>query len=230
MRDQIYKDRHTKIADFAFDQSVVEVFPDMIGRSIPGYETLISISGLLVTKDLAADGRVYDLGCSLGASTQVILDQCPHKDIEIIAVDNSKEMINQAKQNIKDTRVNFVLEDVLNVPIHSANAVVCNFILQFLAKDQRVAFLEKIFQGMESGATLIVSEKIDSPEYISTHEDWKKTKGYSDLEIEQKRSALEKVMLIDSESDHLQRFKSVGFTEIAQWYRCLNWASYLLRK
>ena len=67
MRDQIYKDRHTKISDFAFDQSVVDVFPDMIGRSIPGYETLISISGLLVTKDLAADGRVYDLGCSLGA-------------------------------------------------------------------------------------------------------------------------------------------------------------------
>ena len=98
MRDQIYKDRHTKIADFAFDQSVVDVFPDMIGRSIPGYETLISISGLLVTKDLAADGRVYDLGCSLGASTQVILDRCPHKDIEIIAVDNSKEMINQAKK------------------------------------------------------------------------------------------------------------------------------------
>ena len=146
MRDQIYKDKHTKIADFAFDQSVVDVFPDMIGRSIPGYETLISISGLLVTKDLAADGRVYDLGCSLGASTQVILDQCPHKDIEIIAVDNSKEMINQAKQNIKDPRVNFVLEDVLNVPIRSANAVVCNFILQFLAKDQRVTFLEKIFQ------------------------------------------------------------------------------------
>ena len=149
MRDQIYKDKHTKIADFAFDQSVVDVFPDMIGRSIPGYETLISISGLLVTKDLAADGRVYDLGCSLGASTQVILDQCPHKDIEIIAVDNSKEMINQAKKNIKDPRVNFVLEDVLNVPIRSANAVVCNFILQFLAKDQRVTFLEKIFQGME---------------------------------------------------------------------------------
>jgi len=37
-------------------------------------------------------------------------------------------------------------------------------------------------------------------------------------------------MLIDSESDHLQRFKSVGFKEIAQWYRCLNWASYFLRK
>ena len=83
---------------------------------------------------------------------------------------------------------------------------------------------------MESGATLIVSEKIDSPEYISTHEAWKKINGYSDLEIEQKRSALEKVMLIDSESDHLQRFKSVGFKEITQWYRCLNWASYLLRK
>ena len=139
-------------------------------------------------------------------------------------------MINQAKKNIKDPRVNFVLEDVLNVPIRSANAVVCNFILQFLAKDQRVTLLEKIFQGMESGATLIVSEKIDSPEYISTHEAWKKINGYSDLEIEQKRSALEKVMLIDSESDHLQRFKSVGFKEIAQWYRCLNWASYLLRK
>ena len=99
MRDQIYKDKHTKIADFTFDQSVVDVFPDMIGRSIPGYETLISISGLLVTKDLAADGRVYDLGCSLGASTQVILDQCPHKDIEIIADDQPGQTKHQRPQS-----------------------------------------------------------------------------------------------------------------------------------
>ena len=42
MRDQIYSASQEQVKDFTFDKTVVEVFPDMIQRSVPGYSTIIS--------------------------------------------------------------------------------------------------------------------------------------------------------------------------------------------
>ena len=230
MKDHIFKQKHKSISDFAFDEAVVNVFPDMIKRSIPGYDTMIAMTGLLVSKKLKNKGLVYDLGCSLGASTKAILDQCPGDQINVIAVDNSKDMIERAKENIQDQRAQFVLSDVLETEINSADAIVGNFIMQFLPQEARRSFLEKIYAGMNSGAILVISEKVDNSTYIPIHEDWKKANGYSNLEVEQKRQSLENVMHVDTESTHLKRFKSVGFSTAQQWFRCLNWASFLVYK
>ena len=230
MKDRIFELKQKHISDFAFDEAVVNVFPDMIRRSIPGYETMISLTGLLIATKLKSPGLVYDLGCSLGASTMAILDQYPENEIRVIAVDNSKDMIKRARENVKDRRAQFVLEDVLKTDIDSADAVVCNFIMQFLPQDARQSFLKKIHAGMNSGAVLIVSEKIDDSTYVPVHEDWKRANGYSNLEVEQKRQSLENIMHIDSESTHLKRFESIGFSAIQQWFRCLNWASFLMCK
>ncbi len=230
MKDHIFEQKHKIISDFTFDEAVVNVFPDMIKRSIPGYDTMISMTGLLVAKKLKNKGLAYDLGCSLGASTMAILDQCPGDQINVIAVDNSKDMIERARKNVKDQRAQFVLNDVLETDIDSADAVVGNFILQFLPQKARRAFLEKIYAGMNAGAILVISEKVDDSTYIPIHEDWKKDNGYSNLEVEQKRQSLENVMHVDTESTHLKRFKSVGFSSAQQWFRCLNWASFFMYK
>ena len=230
MKDRIFENKQVTISNFTFDDAVVSVFPDMIKRSIPGYETMISMTGMLVATKIKSAARVYDLGCSLGASASAILDQNHSNNLEIIAVDNSKDMIEKAKDQVTDPRVKFVLDDVLNINIESADAVVCNFIMQFLPPERRLSFLEKILTGMNPGAILLLSEKVDEPFYISPHEAWKKANGYSDLEVEQKRQSLERVMLVDSESAHLDRFESVGFKSIHQWYRCLNWASFMMYK
>ena len=230
MKDRIFELKQNSVSDFTFDEAVVNVFPDMIRRSIPGYETMISMTGLLIATKLKRSGLVYDLGCSLGASTKAILDQRPDDEINVIAIDSSKDMIERAKENIKDHRVKFVLGDVLETEIDSADAVVGNFIMQFLPQDAREPFLEKIYEGMNSGSILVISEKIDDSSYISLHEDWKKANGYSNIEVEQKRQSLENVMRVDSESTHLKRFESAGFTAIQQWFRCLNWASFLMYK
>ena len=230
MKDRIFELKQNSVSDFTFDEAVVNVFPDMIRRSIPGYETMISMTGLLIATKLKRPGLVYDLGCSLGASTKAILDQRSDDEINVIAIDSSKDMIERAKENIKDHRVKFVLGDVLEIEIDSADAVVGNFIMQFLPQEAREPFLEKIYEGMNSGSILVISEKIDDSSYISVHEDWKKANGYSNIEVEQKRQSLENVMRVDSESTHLKRFESAGFTAIQQWFRCLNWASFLMYK
>ena len=65
--DNIYAKALNKVDDFKFDESVVDVFPDMIQRSVPGYETIVHTIGELAKIAVTPNTVVYDLGCSLGA-------------------------------------------------------------------------------------------------------------------------------------------------------------------
>ena len=53
--------------DFVFSDDVSDVFPDMIGRSVPGYWTNVDWIGHLAQSFIEDDDVIYDLGCSLGA-------------------------------------------------------------------------------------------------------------------------------------------------------------------
>jgi tRNA (cmo5U34)-methyltransferase len=237
-RDQVYRDPQNQIVDFAFDDSVADVFPDMIRRSVPGYETVIPVSGLLAARHLKLNPdltpRAYDLGCSLGATTMALLRALDNEACEVFAVDSSQAMIQRAAERITDPRVQFLCRDVRELDFKPAGAVLLNYVLQFLAPDDRLALLRQICRTLAPGGLLIVSEKIrfDDPEddafYDAVHLDYKRANGYSDLEISQKRSALENVMIIDTEAVHRDRFREAGFTRVRKWYQCLNWASFLV--
>jgi len=92
-RDQLFTNPARQLVDFAFDDAVVAVFPDMIRRSVPGYETVVPLTGLLTARHIRATGGsnlIYDLGCSLGATTLAILGQLGDQDARIVAVDEHK--------------------------------------------------------------------------------------------------------------------------------------------
>ena len=69
-RDKLFSKPLGKVPKFVFDRSVVDVFPDMIQRSVPGYQTIINHTGELADRFVKENSHCYDLGCSLGASTQ----------------------------------------------------------------------------------------------------------------------------------------------------------------
>ena len=50
MKDTIFAAPIEKLGDFTFDESVAEVFPDMIQRSIPGYSNIITAIGMLAER------------------------------------------------------------------------------------------------------------------------------------------------------------------------------------
>ncbi|MBT7225332.1 MAG: carboxy-S-adenosyl-L-methionine synthase CmoA, partial [Gammaproteobacteria bacterium] len=93
------------------------------------------------------------------------------------------------------------------------------------------ALLSKIYEGMKPGGILIVSEKISFPDeklnqlFIEMYHSFKETMGYSKLEISQKRSALEKVLLPETLEVHRDRLKSTGFQSVDVWFQCFNFAS-----
>jgi len=231
-RDDVFREPRPDIVDFAFDDSVAGVFPDMIRRSVPGYETVIPLSGLIGARYLQPGSRAYDLGCSLGATTLALLGQIGDTDCEIAAIDNSEAMLERARQDRNwDQRVRFVLADVMAVEIGDASVVFMNYLLQFIEPDRRVALLSRIHAGLRPGGALILSEKLaGNDEFDAIHADFKRANGYSELEVSQKRTALENVMIPDALDVHIERLRQAGFADVSVWFRCLNWASLLAVK
>lgn len=239
-KDSLYASPLSAINRFQFDESVVNVFPDMIQRSVPGYATIIQAIGLLAGRFAQPHSRCYDLGCSLGAATFAMRRQITAEQCQIIAVDNSTAMIKQLQlqlaADIHFVSVDVRCADIRAIEIKQASVVVLNFTLQFIPLDDRHAFLQKIYQGLLPGGILILSEKLcfDDPRQealqIDMHHTFKKAQGYSALEISQKRTALENVLVPETLNVHQQRLQAVGFSSAEVWFQYFNFASMIALK
>ena len=238
--DTLYARKKPHLIDFVFDEAVANVFPDMIRRSVPGYENIITMIGLFAEQYVQNNSQCYDLGCSLGAATLAMRHHIHKNDVSIVAVDNSDSMVERCQNNIsKDTSktdVNIVCDDIQNISVQNASMVVLNFTLQFLEPDTRLELLSTIYKGMNIGGALVLSEKITFTDpilrdtNIQLHEAFKKANGYTNLEISQKRSALEKTLIPETLQTHQQRLTDIGFTKIIPWYQCFNFVSILAIK
>jgi tRNA (cmo5U34)-methyltransferase len=238
--DNIYANPLSKVADFKFDESVVDVFPDMIQRSVPGYETIIHTIGELAKSAVSDNSNVYDLGCSLGAASLSIARATQDKTFNIIGVDSSEAMVERCKRVVQAfTLTNpITIEQAYaqEVEITNASMVVMNFTLQFIPPADRAALLSKIYEGLNPGGILVLSEKIRHPTLrgnellIDLHHQFKRDNGYSELEVSQKRAALEKVMLTDTFEEHETRLKNAGFSDVVMWYKCYNFTSLIAVK
>ena len=239
-KDTIFNNPEDPLHSFAFDRKVADVFPDMIGRSVPGYNTIIDIIGIISAVYAQPSTNCYDLGSSLGAVSLAMRKNIKVTDVHIIAVDNSSAMIEKSRRllgkvkGIKDIRL--VCDDILNVHVENASVVVSNFTFQFLDLKNRKRMTEKIFRGLNPGGIFILSEKIKFPsrevqnKQTEWHHSFKKANGYSDLEIARKRTALENVLIPETIRQHKNRMKKAGFRETIIWYQCFNFASIIAIK
>lgn len=162
-RDTLFSAPIARLGDWTFDERVAEVFPDMIQRSVPGYSNIISMIGMLAERFVQPGTQVYDLGCSLGAATLSVRRNIHHDNCKIIAIDNSPAMIERCRRHIDaykaPTPVDVIEGDIRDIAIENASMVVLNFTLQFLEPSERQALLDKIYQGLNPGGALVLSEK-----------------------------------------------------------------------
>lgn len=237
--DRLFAEQQPR-SDFRFDASVARVFPDMIRRSVPGYTTIIPMIEVITEQYAQAGSHCYDLGCSLGASTLAMRHGIPFDDCTLVGVDNSSAMIERCEHYIAlddhPLPVALRCEDILDTGLTDASVTTLNFTLQFVAPERRQELLTRIASATRPGGVLILSEKIrfDSPQEqdIQTrlHHDFKRANGYSDLEISQKRSALERVLIPETLEEHRSRLQAAGFSQVLVWYQCFNFVSMLAIK
>ncbi|WP_049629684.1 carboxy-S-adenosyl-L-methionine synthase CmoA [Cellvibrio sp. pealriver] len=238
--DTIYANPLADVSRFAFDQRVVDVFPDMIKRSVPGYATIINMIGNLAERYVQANSQCYDLGCSLGAATLAMRHRIQAANCKIIGVDNSAAMIARCAQVIAadsgEIPVELMEAQIQDVNIHNASMAVLNFTLQFIAIEERLEMLRRICAGLNPGGVLIISEKVvfdDEPHQqlmTELHHNFKRANGYSDLEIAQKRAAIENYLVPETLDSHRQRLRLAGFHSVDVWFQCFNFASLIAIK
>ena len=234
MRDNLFN-KQSDIADFRFDQDVVKVFDDMVRRSVPGYDSMIQMIGLIARMYGQDNTNYYDLGSSTGAITLSIALNNKSKNNQFFAIDNSKEMVEQCEKNLhnKVDNLQAICDDINQVKINSASIVVLNLTLQFIDVNLRSNLIKKIYDGLESGGILIISEKIHFDDALTQnqitklHMDFKKENGYSELEIANKRQAIENVLITETKEQHLNRLRECGFVETSCFFQCLNFVSFL---
>ena len=235
-KDRIYAQPHDMLVDFRFDEQVAAVFPDMIRRSVPGYDTIIPMLGLFAERFVQANSHVYDLGCSLGAATLAMRRYITQAGCKIIAVDNAEAMVKQCRANLAREASAVVVTvqcaDIRDIEFVNASLVVINFTLQFIEPAQRQILLDRIYQGMIPGGALVIADKVVFAQNAqqqfeeSMHLEFKKANGYSELEISQKRTALEKVLIPDTLATHIQRLQLAGFSQAYPWFQCFNFAAF----
>ncbi len=239
-KDRIYSESLANIADFRFDAQVADVFTDMIERSVPGYRSIITMIETLTEHYAQSGSTLYDLGCSLGGATLSMRSGIAATGCRIVAVDNSEAMVERCRKLIErdhhSVPVELVCDDIRNVDIADASAVVLNFTLQFIPPADRLKLMKRICNGMRPGGVLILSEKVVFADahlndlLTDIHHDFKRAHGYSDLEVSQKRSALENVLVPETIATHRERLIEAGFSSVDVWFQCFNFMSMLAVK
>ncbi len=226
--------------DFVFSERVVEVFDDMLDRSIPFYHEVIRATAALLEKMLRENDRVVDLGCATGTTLLEFCRFINNDSIQYLGIDNSPAMLDKgrlkAELYTKNRKISFLEEDITRINLPGTAAFVLNYTLQFIRPVLREEFLQTLFNNLRPGGILILSEKTISHDpllnriFIELYHRYKREKGYSELEIARKREALENVLIPFSIEENKTLLQKVGFTSIESYFQWFNFASFVAVK
>jgi tRNA (cmo5U34)-methyltransferase len=208
-------------ADFTFGEKVASVFDDMLDRSVPFYQEIQRMIAEMATDFAAEDTNIYDLGCSTG-NTLMNLDVAVGPKVRLIGVDNSEDMLKRCRQKLTERGVRHEYELVcadLNqgVRIQNASMVLMVLTLQFVRPLYRDKLIGTIREGLNENGCLILVEKVLGEAsvfnrlFIKYYYELKKRHGYSEMEIAQKREALENVLIPYRLSENREMLQRAGF-------------------
>jgi len=239
-KDEVFKETFTKPSDFEFSGKVAKVFDDMVNRSVPFYEEIQRMIGDLAATHYQKHSIIYDLGCSTG-TTLLQIHQAISDNVKMIGIDDSLDMLDKCKIKLKDAgitnTIDLQVEDLNNgIDIADASVVVLCLTLQFVRPINREKIIKKIFTGLKKNGVLIIVEKIlaeDSSfnrDFIEYYYEMKRRHHYSEMEISQKREALENVLIPYKLSENITLLRDAGFSHVEVFFKWYNFAGFIAKK
>lgn len=241
IKDEHFKDPKACLEDFNFGADTARVFDDMLDRSVPFYSEIQRMIGEMAGDFVQAGSRIYDLGCSTG-NTLIALDQCLKEErCELVGVDASEEMLAVARQKILKRPLQHPCSlEVQNLEqglvIDNASVVILNLTLQFIRPLYRDDLISRIAEGTRPGGCLLLVEKVlGEPSllnrlFIKHFYAFKKRNGYTDMEIAQKREALENVLIPYQDSENRSLLLKNGYSACDVFFRWYNFSGYIAIK
>ncbi len=236
-QDRVFQ-QTARVEDFAFDERVAKVFDNMVSRSVPFYNEVQRIQSDLIMDFLPEEaGVVCDLGCSTGTTLEYLTQhpKCP-KSTHVIGYDNSESMLDKARDKLSVPlaagKVSLITADLSHLlPLPACNVVILNWTLQFVRPIDREQLLKDIYQAIKPGGIILLSEKIlvNDPVlnrlYIDHYLQFKISQsGYTDLENQRKREALENILIPYRLDENYQLLERAGFARIGTYFQWFNFA------
>lgn len=239
-QDKLFSQKQDSIDDFDFGKETAAVFDDMLIRSVPFYSEMQRMIAEVAADYAVDETQLYDLGCSTCTSF-LQLDPVLPKRVRFLGVDFSPEMLDRGREKLAQhgfTRdYELICADLNeNVAITNASVVIMNLTLQFIRPVRRNQMMSNLAQGVNKGGCLLVVEKVLSKDsklnrlFIKYYYDFKKRNGYSELEIAQKREALENVLIPYRLEENFELFLSSGFSHCEVFFKWYNFCGLIAVK
>lgn len=240
LRDRVFE-TDKKVADFSFNQEVAAVFDDMVSRSVPYYDEMQRMSVELVKDFAVDDSKIYDIGCATGTTMALIDRHIGDVKATLVGIDNSKEMLKQAKEKLDTLGLHHPYElqcaDIhKQMNVENASVVAMLLTLQFARPLYRERIVQNIYQGIRENGCLLLIEKITSEDtmlnrlFIDHYYDFKRRNGYSEMEISKKREALENVLIPYRLDENVELLKMCGFRHVEVFFRWYNFCGLIASK
>ena len=235
MKDKVFSKPIAK--KFEFDEAVASVFDDMLSRSVPFYDEVRALVISLILSRQKEDMKVLDLGSS---TAKFLLDLHSKAEVpmQLTGIDNSPAMLERARQKTQAFGANIALElaDMLTYGYRNEDIVIANYTLQFIRPMQRIELVKKIYEGLNKEGVFIFSEKVVfedkklDKQMIDIYYDYKKTQGYSEYEIAQKREALENVLIPFTIEENIRMCQDAGFASVSTIFQWANFVTFVAKK
>jgi tRNA (cmo5U34)-methyltransferase len=188
-----------------------------------------------IAADFAQEGSaIYDLGCSTGTSMLGIGKSLPPEScVRFVGVDYSREMLERGRKKLEESGLGHPFELRLGdlnqgVVIENASVVLLILTLQFVRPLHREALLANIARGLLPQGCVIIVEKVLGESsvinrlFIDYYYALKKRNGYSELEIAQKREALENVLVPYRLEENRDLLLRAGFQHVDVFFKWYN--------
>lgn len=235
--DRLFSELDPKSGEFSFDENVARVFDDMISRSIPLYADVQRSIPVLAELLAHHPIKVVDLGCSTGTSLIHMARALPHRDLELVGVDNSAAMLEKCREKLSaaglENKIATYQADICQFEFSDASIVLMIYTLQFVDVQIRPQILRRIRDSIRPDGFLLVSEKVAHADpvvdeaLIELYFEFKRRQGYSELEISRKRDALENVLVPLTIQENTDLLTAAGFARIELLLKWFNFATFV---
>jgi tRNA (cmo5U34)-methyltransferase len=240
--DKLFADARPRAEDFDFGKDTAAVFDDMLDRSVPFYAEIQRMLGELVADFAVAGTSIYDLGCSTGNTFLAAgANLRPDLDVRFVGLDSSEEMLRKAQDKLAATQFpwpHVLQRQDLNdgIRVENASVVLMVLTLQFVRPLNRESLIASLHQGLNHNGCLLLVEKVLGEHstfnrlFIDHYYEMKRRKGYSDMEIAQKREALENVLIPYRLEENKRLLRRVGFQHVDVFFKWYNFCGIIAVK
>jgi tRNA (cmo5U34)-methyltransferase len=239
-KDQVFKEQISKVTDFKFGTSVAYVFDDMVNRSVPFYGEIQRMMAEQAADYAKTGTDIYDLGCATG-TTLIGMNTTVAENIRFIGIDDSPQMLDKCRSKLNEAGFSRPFELRVadlnsHVAINNASVVLLCLTLQFVRPIYREKLLKSIYNGLVSGGVLILVEKTLTEnsafnrDFIKYYYNYKRRNNYSDIEITQKREALENILIPYKLSENIALLRDTGFAHCEVFFKWYNFSGLIAYK